>query len=481
MNKILRIACGMLAIASFSQIDAAHAQSRAVGARSLILDDGTSNTITLQTPVGGWSGNFNWYIPVPPIAGATSGFVYPGGTLNDMLTWLPATQTYNNGITTYYGGTSGSWVPKTASSLGFISVGTAAGGDLTGTYPNPTIANNAVTSAKIFDGTIVNADISGSAAIAYSKLALNNSILNTDLAGSIAYSKLILTNSIVSGDISDGTIMDADVNAAAGIQYSKLSGTPTSLPPSGAAGGDLTGTFPNPTVANNAITSAKIFDGTIVNADISGAAAISYSKLSLAGTLLGTDVAAGTFAMNNANLAIGNSDNTARELRFVEPSGSGSNYSAFKAQAQAGDLTYTLPSTAPGAPGQFLSVQSVVGNNATLQWAGVGGGAIAFSRVTATAGATAVAASTDIVGAKTATGAITLNFPSAATAGAGHIILVKDEDFNASTNNITINAAGGETVEDNSVPGMVASFSVSFPDGAYLRFYSDGVNKWYQW
>lgn len=36
---------------------------------------------------------------------------------------------------------------------------------------------------------------------------------------------------------------------------------------------------------------------------------------------------------------------TAADLRFLEPSGSGSNYTAFKAQAQASDITYTLPAT----------------------------------------------------------------------------------------------------------------------------------------
>lgn len=34
---------------------------------------------------------------------------------------------------------------------------------------------------------------------------------------------------------------------------------------------------------------------------------------------------------------------TASELRIMEPSGSGSNYTAFKAQAQSGNVTYTLP------------------------------------------------------------------------------------------------------------------------------------------
>lgn len=47
-----------------------------------------------------------------------------------------------------------------------------------------------IASANITDGTIVNADLSTSAAIAYSKLALTGAVLNADLAGSIALSKL---------------------------------------------------------------------------------------------------------------------------------------------------------------------------------------------------------------------------------------------------------------------------------------------------
>ena len=76
----------------------------------------------------------------------------------------------------------------------------------------------------------------------------------------------------------------------------------------------------------------------------------------------------------------GNNDNVAREVRMLEPSGSGVNYTAFKAQAQAGDISYTLPNSAPTAANQVLQVQSVAGNNATLSWGTIGGSAIIFNR-----------------------------------------------------------------------------------------------------
>jgi hypothetical protein len=63
-----------------------------------------------------------------------------------------------------------------------------------------------VTSGMIANDTIVNADINSAAAIAYSKL---------NLAGSITTS-----------DITNNTILDADINASAGIALSKLASDP---------------------------------------------------------------------------------------------------------------------------------------------------------------------------------------------------------------------------------------------------------------
>ena len=68
------------------------------------------------------------------------------------------------------------------------------------------------------------------------------------------------------------------------------------------------------------------------------------------------------------NIIIGG-NTTASELRFLEPSGSGTNYTAFKAQAQIADVTYTLPA-ADGSSGQVLSTNG----SGTLSWATVSGG-----------------------------------------------------------------------------------------------------------
>lgn len=66
---------------------------------------------------------------------------------------------------------------------------------LTGTVPLARLVN------------IANAQISASAAIAYSKLALTGAILNADLAGSIAYSKLVLGGAVVTGDLTAATLL----------------------------------------------------------------------------------------------------------------------------------------------------------------------------------------------------------------------------------------------------------------------------------
>ena len=87
-----------------------------------------------------------------------------------------------------------------------VPTATAVTGDVT-------ITNSGVTA--IASNVIVNADINSAAAIAYSKLALSSGITNTDISASaaIVYSKLALSSGIT----------NTDINASAAIAGTKIS------------------------------------------------------------------------------------------------------------------------------------------------------------------------------------------------------------------------------------------------------------------
>jgi hypothetical protein len=115
----------------------------------------------------------------------------------------------------------------------------------------------------IANGTILNADINASAAIDKTKIS-GTAVTVAD------------TGTVTSTMILDGTILNADINSAAAIDKTKISGTAVTL----SDVGTVTGTM----IAND----------TIVNADVNSAAAIAYSKLNLNATITSADIVDGT-------------------------------------------------------------------------------------------------------------------------------------------------------------------------------------------
>jgi hypothetical protein len=195
-----------------------------------------------------------------------------------------------------------------------------------------------VTSAMLLDGTIVDADVNASAAIAYSKLATLTS--GNILVGSSAN---VATSTAVTGDvtisntgvtaIASGVIVNADINASAAIAGSKIVAATTSV-----------------------VGAVQLSDSTSTTSSVLAATPTAVkASFDLADAAL--PKAGGTLT---GNVILDNQV----DARFREATANGTNYVGFQAPATiAADVLWTLPAT-DGTSNQVLKTDGA----GTLSW-----------------------------------------------------------------------------------------------------------------
>lgn len=497
-------------------VSSSFGQSRDYRAERLVLDDNNGNTLVIQTPAGPITGG-TLTIPDPGGAGQFLITNPSGGSQSVSGDMLPGTDdTYDLG--------SGAARWQDIFAAGNVSIGgqarfveTGGGTDYVGFQAPAAVTANQIWTLPAADGTAGQALVTdGSGALSWAAaggtVSTNTTIngdgsggspLGINLANSNTWTGLqtfgnaftILANGRLALTNSDNNPRDIrwQEPSGSGSQYVGLrapavaqnsnyvfpaaigtAGQVLSLATVNGFGDSATLQWITPGGGGTVSTNATI------NGDGSGGSPLGIN-LANSNTWTANQTFSGGFLITaNTRIALTNNDNNARDIRWQEPSGTGSQYVGLRAPTVAQNSNYVFPA-AIGTAGQVLTLGTVngFGDSATLQWSAPSGGSPVFSRsdVNVTAGGNNLLASAGatlirITGFTGGAGAFTISGISGGVDGKMVVILnqtgqnatMSFEDVGETAANRILNTAGGT--------------ANTIGSGNYLLVYDGGASRW---